>query len=247
MKISIDVRGFDAVKKALEQNAKQARYAASRALNSTAFAVNADLKKEMDATFKGGATAFAKRAFKVEKATKQNLTAIVALRTDAPEGGTSYYKALHHLFTGGTRDWKKVEGLLRGTGLIPSGLMAVPGAACPLDSKGNIRKAALNELLGVVKGNIRNLRVFRKSGAGKPQKGVGYFIVLPGDKTKLHLGIWRRIETGNSSTIKPMIMYVRPGKWKRFIDLEAIGKRTVARVFEQEFNTEFATAMRSAR
>lgn len=245
--ITVKLEGLDAVKRAIAQNAKQAAYAASRALNTTAFAVNADLKKEMDATFKGGATAFAKRAFKVDKSTKQNLTAIVGLRTDAPEGGTSYYKALHHLFTGGTRDWKKVEGLLRGTGLIPTGLMAVPGSACPLDSKGNIRKAALNELLGVVKANIKNLRVFRKSGAGKPQKGIGYFVVLPGDKAKLHPGIWRRIETGSSSTVKPMIMYVRPGKWKRFIDLETIGKRTVARFFEQSFNTEFAAAMRSAR
>lgn len=245
--ITIKIEGLEAVKNAISQSAKQAAYAASRALNTTAFAINADLKKEMDASFKGGATAFAKRAFRVEKATKQNLTAIIRLRTDAPEGGTSYYKALHHLFTGGTRDWKKVEGLLRGIGLIPAGLMAVPGESCPLDSKGNIRKAALNELLGVVKANLRNLRVFRKSGAGKPQKGIGYFVVLPGDKARLHPGIWKRIETGSSSTVKPMIMYVKPGRWKRFIDLEAIGRRTVNQVFEQAFNAEFSAAMRSAR
>lgn len=245
--ITIDIKGLDSVKKAIEQSAKQARYAASRALNTTAFAVNAEIKREMDQAFKGGATAFAKRAFKVEKATKQTLTAMVSLRNDAPEGGSSYHKVLNHLFTGGTRDWKKLEGYLRGLGMVPQGMMAVPGAACPLDSRGNIRKAALNELLGVVKANIRNLRVFRKSGAGKPQKGVGYFVVLPGDKTKLHAGIWKRIETGSSSAIKPMIMYVKRGQWRRFIDLETIGKQTVASVFEREFNKEFATAMATAR
>lgn len=251
MKITVDVRGIDAVKKAMARNIGQARYAASRALNTTAFAINAELKREMDATFKGGATAYTKRAFKVSKASKHALEASITLRDDAPEGGMAYSKALQHLFTGGTRDWKKLEGFLRGLGLVPDGYMAVPGFGAPLDARGNMRKAALNEMLGVIRSSIRNLRVVRRTGGGgkaqKEQKGIGYFVVLPGAKTKLHPGIWKRIESGSSSSVAAMIMYVRPGTWRRFIDLESIGKRVVNQVFEPEFKKEFAAALSSAR
>lgn len=247
MKITVDVRGIDAVKKVMARNIGQARYAASRALNTTAFAINAELKREMDATFKGGATAYTKRAFKVSKASKHALEASITLRDDAPEGGMAYSKALQHLFTGGTRDWKKLEGFLRGLGLVPDGYMAVPGFAAPLDARGNMRKAALNEMLGVIRSNIRNLREWRRSGRGGQLKAIGYFVVLPGAKTKLHPGIWKRIETGSSSSVASMIMYVRPGNWRRFIDLEAIGKRVVNQVFEPEFKKEFASALSSAR
>ena len=245
--IKIDIKGLDSVKKALQENIAQARYAASRALNTTAFAVNAELKREMDATFKGGATGYTKRAFKVSKASKHSLEAEITLRNDAPAGGMAYSKALQHLFTGGTRDWKKLEGYLRGLGLVPSGYMAVPGFGAPLDTRGNMRKAALNEMLGIIRSNIRNLREWRRSGRGGQLKSIGYFVVLPGTKTKLHPGIWKRIETGRNSSVAAMIMYVRPGKWRRFIDLEAIGKRVVNQVFEQEFKKEFGSALRSAR
>ena len=245
--IRIEVQGIKSTIATLSGQGKQVIYAASRTLNTMAFGINADIKTEMNARFKGGATAFTLRAFRIDKASKEKLTAIVALRDDAPDGGSSYEKALHHLFTGGTRDWKKIEGLLRGIGLIPDGLMIVPGAACPLDSRGNMRKAALNEMLGVIKSNVRNIRVFRRTGAGKQQKGVGYFVVMPGDKTNLHIGIWKRIEVGASSTIKPIIMYVHQGKWSKFIDLDHIGNNFVARRWQPVFELELADAMRTAR
>lgn len=235
----------------MEKNVSQARYAVSRALNTTAFKVNDELKHEMDATFKGGATGYTKRAFKVTKASKHSLEATISLRDDAPEGGMAYSKALRHLFTGGTRDWKKLEGLLRAVHLVPDGYMVVPGYGAPLDARGNMRKAALNEMLGVIQSNIRNLRVVRQSGGGrwkqKQQKGIGYFVISPGAKTRLHPGIWKRIESGGSSSVSAMVLYVRPGKWRRFIDLEAIGKRVADKHLVPEFMKEFEKAMRSAR
>lgn len=251
MKINVEIKGLKAVLANLAGQQKQVAFAASKALNTTAFAINAELKREMDATFKGGATAYTKRAFKVSKSNKHSLEAAITLRDDAPDAGMAYSKALQHLFTGGTRDWKKLEGYLRAIGLVPNGYMAVPGFAAPLDARGNMRKAALNEMLGVIRSSIRNLRVVRRSGgagkAQKEQKGIGYFVVLPGAKTKLHPGIWKRIESGSSSSVAAMIMYVRPGTWRRFIDLEAIGKRVVNQVFEPEFKKEFAAALATAR
>lgn len=247
MQISFKVTGLDEIKRQLGSLAKQVPFAASKALNNTAFAVNAGIKREMQSAFKGGPSKFAERAFRVETSDKKNLIASVVLRDDAPPGGTPYSKALHHLFTGGTRDWKRVEGYLRTLGLIPAGLMAVPGAGCPLDKRGNITRAAWTEMLGVIKSNIRNLRVYRKTGAGKKQKAVGYFVVKPGDTSKLRPGIYKRIQTGTTSGIDPMIMFVKRGTWRKFIDLELVGKAVMLKTFASEFEKEFANARKSAK
>lgn len=242
--ISIRIDGLKAVETQLATLGKQVPYAASRALNNLAFKANAEIKEHMRRTFQGGPTAFSLRAFSVDKAVKGRLVATVALRRD---GG--YEKALRHLFTSGTREWKKVEGWLRAIGLMPAGLMAVPGAGIPLDGRGNIRRPVLNEMLGVLQSPIRNLRVVRKSGHGKAPKAIGYFVVFPGGHHRLHPGIWKRIETGTgtSGAVKPMIMYVRRGHYRQFINLQRIGEETVARHWQAEFSRELTDAMRTAR
>lgn len=247
MQVTLKLDGLDEVKRTLAGLQKQVNYAASRALNSTAFAINGRIKNEMQSVFKGGPTAYTQRAFEVLRANKDSLQASVKLRTDAPSGGTSYDKSLRHLFTGGTRDWKRLEGYLRGRGFMASGSMAAPGSGIKLDSRGNISKSVLTEMLGVINTNRTNLRVYRKTGAGKAQKAVGYFVVRDTDKGKLKPGIYKRIETGSSSAISSMIMFVRPGNWRKFIDLEAVGKEIAQNTFNAEFEKEMANAIRSAK
>lgn len=248
MQVTIKIEGLDQVRAQLGGMAKQANYAASKALNTTAYAVNDRLKKDMAGTFKGGATAYTLRAFGVTKATKATLTAEVALRTDGPGGtGTSYSKALAHLFTGGARKYKKLEGWLRGRGLMPTGLTVAPGAGMPLDNYGNMRRATLTEMLGVLGSQRANLRVYRKTGAGKAQKAVGYFVVLPGNKRGSHPGIYKRIETGATSAITPMVLYVDPVNYRKFIDIDKLGHEVVAKTFQPAFDAELAKALASAK
>jgi hypothetical protein len=247
MQVNIKIEGLDRVQAMLGNAGKQASYAASRALNTTAFAINAELKQEMSTTFKGGATAYSLRAFKVDKSDKANLTAVVALRTDTGGAALPYNKALAHLFTGGRRSFKRLEGWLRARRLMPSGLTIAPGAGMPLDRFGNMRQAALTEMLGVIGTQRSNLRVFRKTGAGKAQKAVGYFVVLPGDKSRKHPGIYKRIETGKSSTIKAMVLYVDPVNYRKLINLDTLGRQVVAKTFQPAFDKEFAAAMATAR
>lgn len=247
MQVTINVTGLKEVQTQLGNQAKQAAYAASRALNTTAFAINDRLKKDMAATFKGGATAYTLRAFKVLKADKNNLTAEVNLRTDTPDGGTQYAKALGHLFTGGERKYKKLEGWLRGRRLIPPGLTVAPGAGMPLDGYGNMRRNALTEMLGVIGTQRANLRVFRRTGAGKAQKAVGYFVILPGDKTRHPPGIYKRIETGTSSTIIPMVLYVGTKSYRKYIDLDKLGREVVAKTFQSAFDAELSRALANAK
>ena len=248
MQVSIKIDGLDAVQRQLGSLAKQASFAASRAINTTAYAINAKLKTEMASTFQGGATAYTLRAFSVTKADKTTLTATVALRTDNKGAALPYSKALGHLFTGGQRKYKKLEGWLRSRKLLPNGLTVAPGAGMPLDQYGNMRRSTLTEMLGVVGTQRTNLRVFRKSGAGKAQKATGYFVVLPGiTKGARHPGIYKRIETGNTSTIKPMVLYVDPVNYRRFIDLDKLGREVVTKTFQPAFDAELTKAIASAR
>lgn len=247
MQIQLQIQGLDAVRQQLGQQARQADYAASRALTSTAYAINTQLKTDMAATFAGGATAYTLRAFKVQPARKDNLQASVTLRTDTQGAALPYAKALGHLFTGGRRSYKKIEGWLRGRRLLPQGYTIAPGAGMPLDRFGNMRQAALTEMLGVLGNPRSNLRIYRRSGAGKAQKAVGYFVALPGDTSGHHPGIYKRIETGPSSTLRPMVLYVRPTTYRRFIDLQRLGQEVVAKTFQPTFDDELAKALASAR
>jgi hypothetical protein len=246
MQINIQVAGLDAVRAQLGNAARQANYAASLALTSTAYAINDRLKRDMAATFKGGATQYTLRAFRVTKADKINLTAEVALRTDTIGASLAYAKALGHLFTGGPRKFKKLEGWLRAKRLLPAGLTVAPGAGMPLDAYGNMRRNVLTEMLGVIGTQRANLRVYRKTGAGKAQKAVGYFVILPGDKSRKHPGIYKRIETGKTSAIQAMVLYVDPVAYRRFIDLDKLGREVVAKEFQPAFDKAIARALATA-
>ena len=247
MQISIQVTGLKEVQAQLGAQAKQAAFAASRAINTTAYAINDRLKRDMASTFKGGATAYSLRAFKVDKADKATLTAAVTLRTDTGGAALPYAKALGHMFTGGRRNFKKLEGWLRARRLMPSGLTVAPGAGMPLDRFGNMRNTALTEMLGVIGTQRTNLRVYRKTGAGKAQKAVGYFVVLPGDKSKKHPGIYKRIETGKASAITAMVLYVDPANYRKFIDLDRIGREVVTKTFQSAFDAELTRALANAK
>ena len=109
MQINIQITGLDAMRQQLGNQAKQANFAASRALNTTAYAINTRLKTDMAATFAGGATAYSLRAFKVEQARKDNLTAAVKLRTD--NAGAAVTRTTTTAADGSYR----FDGLLAGT------------------------------------------------------------------------------------------------------------------------------------
>lgn len=247
MHLNLKVDGLDAVRAQLGAMASQANYAASRALNDTAFAIHAELKTTMRNTFAGGATAFTLRAFKVTQAHKTNLVASVSLRTDAPPGGTRYDAALMPMFAGGLRKYKRLEGWLRGRGILPAGYSVAPGGGMPLDGFGNMRRAALAEMLGVLGSQNASMRIYRRTARNKAQKAVAYFVVLPGNPRNKHPGIYKRLEAGSSSTVKAMVLFVRPVSYRQFIDLPALGRKVAQATFSQSFEVELAKALQGAK
>ena len=252
MDVQVVVTGLDDIQRNLGSAGKQVAFAASRAINTTAFAVNAAIKDELQRRVQGGATPYTLRAFRVEKSTKQNLTALVALRTDRPGGeaggGTPYDQALAHLFTGGVRRWKRVEGYLRSIGVLPDGLMAVPGKACPLDARGNIPRATFRAITVDLAqaGPSRQTRASARR-AAMGAAATAHFVALPGNTSKLHPGIYRRTRTSGSRQLQPIILFVSPGTWNRLIDLQQLAGEVVTKTFGPAFDKELAAALATAK
>lgn len=258
--IGVEIKGLDAIRASLNGMGKQVDFATAKALTRTAHAVNRGVQDAMRSTFKGGATPYSLRAMRVKAATRENLSAIVALRDDAPGKGTPWSKALGHLFNGGPRAWKRMEGAFRRIGVLPQGQIMVPGSACPLDGYGNPPRSLIVQLIAYF--NAFNQQGFRANMTDKRRAnlagkrggkitGVEYFIsrgpgMWYGRQQRLPAGIWSRTGT-HGSDIKPVFMFVNAGSYRKLIDLERIARSIVAKVWDVEFTAAMAEAMRTAR
>lgn len=273
MKISVKMDGLAVVQAVLKGQAEAVRKAAASALNKTARGVRFDVVEKVKQGTQGGATAYTQRAIGVTDANESKLEATVYLRTDAPAKGRPFNKSLGHLFTGGTRRFKRMEGAFRSIGVLPDGWMIVPGDACPLDSYGNPPRALIVQLIsyfkafreGGFRANMTDRRRAKLANAGRTStgyktiNGVEYFISYgmrgkPGGDRYVHgrfdqhlyPGIWSR--TGiHGSNIKPVFMFVRRGNWERRYDMRQIGERTVGRVWQRNFDQALAVEMRKVK
>jgi hypothetical protein len=247
--ITVKIEGMAALQASLGKQASQIPFAAARALTVTAHSVHTDIKRALAAGVKGGATPYTLRSFSVKAATKATLTAEVGLRTDAPPGGPAYDKSLEHLFHGGTRRFKRLEGWLKGRGLMPTSMQLAPGARAPLDSRGNLREPSRKMLMDTWHQSAGTFRRWAASAGQGQSKAIGFFVVLPGSIAARHLalGIYRRITSGSASAIEPWFHFSAPGTYQRQYDLDAIGSRTVARVWPANFEASLAKALATAR
>lgn len=249
--ISVRLDGLDAVQAHLAGYGRQIPFAAAQALTITAHAVHRDIRAEMAGRVQGGATPYTLRAFAVTGATKTDLTATVGLKTAQQAPGTPYEQSIGHLFRGGRRSVKRIEDWLRARGILPAGQQIAPGSGAPIDARGNVRRQALQEMLGVLAAagrGLRNLRVYRKASQSKGQ-AVGFFVALPGAARSRHLqpGIYRRIERGTDSVIEPWFYFIAPAPYTRLFDLEAIARQTVGTNFAATFAGTLEKAIAGAR
>jgi len=249
MQLTVKIEGAAALTASLGAKARQIPFATARALTVTAHAVNTEVKRELAANVQGGATPYTLRAFKVDAANVVSLAATVSLRTDAPEGGTPYDRSLAHLFHGGVRRFKRLEGLLRSRGLLPGGLQVAPGGKLPLDRRGNPKLAELKEMIGILFSGLRNIHAYRRAGRSKETKAIGFFVVLPGTMAAkhLHLGIWRRIESSKGSVIEPWFMFVPPPPYQQRFDLGKTAESVIARTWSTAFDDSLNKTLAGAR
>lgn len=258
--IRATIQGMPALIASLGNQAKQVPFATAKALTVTAQAVNREMQAEMKSKIEGGSTAFTLRSLRVKAATKTSLAAEVFVREDSGGASRPYVETLGQLYNSGARRWKKIEGLLKGRGLMPEGYQIVPGGAAPISPNGNMYKSSYAEMLGILKSGLRNLQIYRKTGLGKEPKSIGYFVIQPGHP-RLLPGIYRRITVltrdsrstarhvtlARTSAIEPWLIFVRPGRYRQIFNLEKTAAVVVSRVFQPAFDAALKQAMATAR
>lgn len=150
MKLDIRADIKEATRELNRIQRKQIPFAASRAINDLLFPIaKKEAPKEMDRTFKGGATGFTKRAFRYAKSNKKNLSAIVFAGPDQDE-------YLKFMVNGGTR--------------FPNKRTIIASTKnSKLNKYGNIPKGTLNKMLDDKK------KFFKGTPKGQPYLGEGIF------------------------------------------------------------------------
>lgn len=250
----------------------QIPYAAARALTKTVQGAQADARAKLVGQL-DRPTRYTTESIYIKPATKKKLEAMVYVKDNGTlqkSGMKSQADVLGHLFGGGKRRHKNFEGALMRRGYMSRGEIAVPGGACPLDAYGNIPASFVIKMLAYFQAFGENgykanssaknrSRMEKKMGRAAGGAGVQYFISRgPGNwfgggswkngrNQKLPRGIWQRTSFGHGSSVKPVIMFVNEGAYKRFFDLPAIAQRAINEKFPSEFSAAFVEAMRTAR
>jgi hypothetical protein len=246
--IKVEIKGLDKTLAYLSGAQKQVRFAAAKALTQTAVAVKAEVGRNMPAELdrpKPGTT----RALRVEKATRDSLTAVVRLNQRGE--GVPAQEFIGHNVTGGRRGMKRSEIMLRRAGILPDGMYTIPGKEAQLDAYGNMSRGQIVSILsyfrtfGATPLNSKRINMTDKTRARRARQRTDYFVVPIRDrKLKLYPGIWQR---KGDNTLAPVLMFVRPGTHRKLVKLYETGDKVVKRDFNRLFDAAFADAMRTAR
>jgi hypothetical protein len=197
-----------------------------------------------------------------KKASKNDLVASVGWSdylANKQFKGPDYFLA-HH-FNGGRRVLKRFEQRLVSKGLMPAGFQCAIGKAAEemgmVDGNGNMKGSVIVAILSGLQAFDEVGYKMNASGRGRlsankrAAKNV-YWAGKPGKNTPA--GIWaldekyrRGNDKGPRGRLRPVLIYVRPGNYRKRLDLQRISDAVVVKTFNAEFDKELAAAMRTAR
>lgn len=223
MKITVDVKGLEAVKAQLTGLGKQVAYATSQALNATGKAVADAMPAEMEQAL-DKPTPFTKRGVRVLKyANKARLETTVGFMA-----AQSKYM-----------QWQ-VEGGARNPGAAG---LKLP-AAIKLNEFGNIPRGVIGQLMatarkerGLSKATSRKVRVSNK---------VELFY---GDPTDQKGKVWPRgiYKIANGALIPLVIFPRKTAQYRVRLDFPRIAERIIAKEWQRQFDTALQNALRTAK
>ena len=75
------------------------------------------------------------------------------------------------------------------------------------------------------------------------RKKMEYFVARPGDKSKLHPGVWQRKGAG----ITPVLMFVTRAVYKTIYGFDSVAMKVAHMTFQREFDKAIEYAIRTAR
>lgn len=254
---------FPEVQRWIDTVGKQARYAASVAMNTTTKDAQAVIKAALPRVF-DRPTPYIINAIRITTYAKPGALTTVLEPAYMGGKGVDPQKILAAEIFGGQRRLKRSEVALQRAGILPPGYVTVPGDAAPLDEYGNIKGSFIVQLLSYFaafseQGYRANMTDKRKAKLAKRGVtasgyriigGVEYFVAYGnlrgGRGGHLHPGIWSRSGI-HGATIKPILMFVPRASYKPRFDFIGLGVKTIRERFPSNFAAAFADAMRTAR
>lgn len=262
MNLTLDCNAEKVSKYVMDLAEKQIPFVQMRTLTQLAYRTKKAVYDEMDLVLDLPLKRYTLTSMRVDPATsKVGMVSKVYLNDFRGEN-----RALGHLFKGGDRRWKNMEGALLRKGLMLPGMYAVPGNAAPLDQYGNIPATFIRMLLSYF-GSLNEGNMLAKTKARKAKKGlingykaimgVEYFISFGVGNTgrftqtggyeqqfqHLPAGIWSRTDI-HGKDIKPILMFVHKKKpYRKYIDLYALGSRALSLNKDAYFAQNMADAL----
>lgn len=234
--ITLDIRGLPEIQRMLRDLAeRQMPFAISSALNSAAFAVQKFEKARIPTVF-DRPTPLTTNAFRIEKATKQTLTAKVYI--DPKRAVLSPHER------SGARGLKQFERVLRDKGWLLSGYRAVPSRSMELDQYGNPRKAEISRIIKWAQ-SATNF-------SGRRTKTQRYFCITVGSQSSARLspGLYLQSTGGSGQgtggyrmqvTI-PLFLFVTGVRYQERLGFEETAEQEARRLLP----TNMAAAVRRA-
>lgn len=225
---------------------RQAPFVVAMALTRTGKLAQEEIKKAMPQVF-DRPTRYTLNSTYLRPATKQRLEALVKIK-DENFKGLAANKWLHAEVFGGTRNMKRSERSLQIKGYLKDGEQIVPGKGVALDQHGNIRSGTMTKILSVAKAsadpyqNETTASKKRNRKRGKAQ----YFVGSPGGG-RLPRGVYERTGTGLNSMIKPVLIFTKPGRYKKRLPFHDIVAKVTRDNFEGQLYVAIQRALATAR
>lgn len=223
MKLTIDVRGLDAVKQQLVErfSARRMNAAMATAATRTVREIAKQWQQQFAESF-DRPTPATMRSVRTTMATATKLQAEVAIRDQVQGGGVPPVEWLAPEEKGGRRSIKRFEAALQAQGSMPRGWRAVPGPGAKLDAFGNVSRGQIVQVIAQLGSQYSPgyQRVISKSAAKRAaravQLGRAYVAILPGDKNaKRTPGVYERRGRG----LLPVFLFVSGVQYRKRLRL----------------------------
>lgn len=202
---------------------RQAPFTIAKALTATAKAVQAELTKQLPTAF-DRPNAFTRRAFAIQPARKDGLTAFVFAKDKQArylkfgvQGGGRRVKAFERR-VGGETDADEQAGSAK----------LVPTRNLRLDGQGGVSLATIKRI--TAQGGGRYFVGKLKGGGQNEGRGMGIFERVQGGKR-----------------VRALMVFAEPKAYSKRLDMRGIGSRVVRSTFDNELRVAWAYAMRTAK
>jgi hypothetical protein len=173
-------------------------------------------------------------------ATKKNLVATVQLKNWASKGAPPSLYLAPQVY-GGPRQAKNSEILMRRQGVLPGGMLWVPGSGATMNQFGNMSVGQIVQVLSAMKafpqtGYLANRS--KRLGARVNKNAANFFVGKPAGG-RLPLGIYLRTKDGG---LKPIMVFVSNAHYSIRLPFSQI----TTSVYQTNFQDIFNQALRDA-